>query len=706
MRLTFLQPIQVRLWLAFAAVAAVSVIGAISAVISDSVLSGTVARFGQGTLPQMVVAQSMLEVKGSLIEATRSLAKAEDDSSMGTRGARAADELAKLKTLSREKLPALHAEEVARELAPLIDRFETALRTVRSATAARIAANAERAKYTDDMEMAGRATRSIAEPLARAIREQLAHRISQLAAAGDIRRLQDLDRTDVAWLITVQRLRSDADNLRSMLSAAGSAPDEATLRGIEAQMTMAAAHLKEPADLPDTPFTPGFNAALEALMDYTQGPQSIVDARARELTALQDIDAAVTASTEAGDALAKALAQFAESRSRATGSAVEDTASEIRAAMGVQAVLAALALATAGLIGWFYVRGNLVRRMLLLRDAMRTIAGGDLDFRIGVSGGDELGAMAEALAVFRDNAREIARLQQQHEETRKAADRDRRQALLGMADTLESGAGRLLTAVAEAAAELDRAANDMSVNAQSAAREARAVGDATGQAALKVDAAAGAAQEMASCVQEIARHMSGSTTASGSARDEAGAAQSTVGRLKESAVRIGDIVQLIRGIAAKTHLLALNATIEAARAGEAGKGFAIVAGEVNSLANQTASATGDIERQVVEIQAATDATVQSIAEILSSIENVNNLNLSASGALEQQTAATQEIARTMTEMAGLIASVNSGMETVGSSAHANENTASTLRSAASRLSADTRALGEEVSRFLGNIRAG
>jgi methyl-accepting chemotaxis protein len=210
---------------------------------------------------------------------------------------------------------------------------------------------------------------------------------------------------------------------------------------------------------------------------------------------------------------------------------------------------------------------------------------------------------------------------------------------------------------------------------------------------------------MAACIQEIARHVAGSTTASGNARDEAGSAQQKVGRLKEAAEKIGDIVQLIRGIAAKTHLLALNATIEAARAGEAGKGFVIVAGEVNNLANQTASATEEIERQVGAIQTATGDSVQSIEVILKAVEHVNELNMSASGSLEQQSAATQEIARSMNEMAELISAVHAGMDTVNSSTHANETTAVTLRTAASRLSADTEALGKEVTRFLSQIRS-
>jgi len=414
----------------------------------------------------------------------------------------------------------------------------------------------------------------------------------------------------------------------------------------------------------------------------------------------------VVASTKAGDQLTQALGKFAETRSVATTEAVQKTASDIRGAMIIQVFLAVSALATAGAIGWIYVRNDLVRRMLHLRDAMRAIAGGDLDYRLAVSGQDELAAMAEALAVFRDNARQIAQLQTQQEQARQAAETERRQALLAMADTLESGAGRLLSQVAAAASQLLGAAGEMSSDAKAATRESDTVASATNEAAVKVDSAAGAAQEMAACIQEIARHVAGSTAASGNARDEAGSAQQKVARLKDAAVKIGDIVQLIRGIAAKTHLLALNATIEAARAGEAGKGFVIVAGEVNVLANQTASATEEIERQVTAIQAATGASVQSIDAILKSVEHVNELNMSASGALEQQSAATQEIARSMTEMAELISAVHAGMDTVSHSTHTNESTAATLRNAATRLSDDTEALGTEVNRFLGQIRAG
>ncbi len=706
MRFAFLQPIQVRLWLAFIAVAAVSVVGAATSLVSDSLLSSTVQRFGSATLPQMVAAQALLDAKGSLLEETRALAKTDDPYDLEKRKTAARSQLATLRALSAERLQALGADEVAGQLRPLIDRFETGLAEVERATAHRIASRTRRGQLVDGMDSASRAARSLAEPLARNLREELAGRIGTLAAAGDLKRLQELDKNEVAWLINVQRLRTDGENLRSMLVSAATAPDEATLRGVEAQIAMAVPHMKEPNGLPDTPFTSGFNASMEALVEYSGEPSNIVAARADELTAQHDIDAALEATSQAGDELSKALGRFAETRSAATTTAIENTVGEIRAAMGVQAILAFSALATAGLIGWLYVRRNLVRRMLHLRDAMRAIAGGDLDFRVAVNGQDELASMAEALAVFRDNARKIAQLQQEQEETRQAAERERRQALLSMADALESGAGRLLTRVAEAAAQLNGSAGDMSSNAEAASREADTVAGATDQAAVKVDSAAGAAQQMAACIQEIARHVAGSTTASGNARDEAGSAQQKVGRLKDAAERIGDIVQLIRGIAAKTHLLALNATIEAARAGEAGKGFVIVAGEVNNLANQTASATEEIERQVGAIQAATGDSVQSIEVILKAVEHVNELNMSASGSLEQQSAATQEIARSMNEMAELISAVHAGMDTVNHSTHASETTAVTLRTAASRLSSDTEALGQEVSRFLGQIRGG
>jgi len=705
-RFAFLQPIQVRLWLAFAAVAIVSVVGAVTSVVSDSLLSATIHRFGAATLPQMVAAQSMLDAKGALIEATRALAKTEDAADLDKRKAAARGELTKLRTLSTERLQDVGAAEVATELRPLVDRFETGLNAVETATAHRIEARARRESLVENIDSAGRAARSLAEPLGRALREQLAGRITSLAADGDLKRLQEIDKNEVAWLISVQRLRTDADNLRNLLMSAAIAADDASLRGVEAQIAMTAPRLKDVANLPDTPFTSGFSASTEALMEFSQPPDSIVAARGAELTAMSDIEQAVTASSLAGEELSKALGQFSEMRSAATGAAVAATETDIRAAMGVQAILAVLALATAGLIGWLYVRRNLVRRMLHLRDAMRAIAGGDLDYRVAVSGHDELAAMAEALAIFRDNARQIARLQKQQEDERETAERERRKALLAMADALETGAGRLLGQVADAANQLLSAAGDMSANAEAATREADSVAGATNQAAIKVDSAAGAAQQMAACIQEIARHVAGSTTASGDARDEAGSAQQKVGRLKDAAVKIGDIVQLIRSIAAKTHLLALNATIEAARAGEAGKGFVVVAGEVNSLANQTASATGEIERQVGAIQAATGDSVQSIEAILKAVENVNELNMSASGALEQQSAATQEIARSMTEMAELISSVHSGMETVNHSTHANNSTAVTLRAAAARLSTDTETLGKEVNRFLGQVRGG
>ena len=558
----------------------------------------------------MVAAQNMLNVKNSLIEDTRALARAPDMAELSKRSAAARAELASLRAIATDRLQSLSSDDAASTLVSLIDRFAFSLSAVEKGSGDRIEQHAKRVERLENMEAALRVAKTTAEPLGRQLREMLASRLSSLAAAGDLKKIQDINKNEVSWLISLQRQRTFLDAISNAMAAAAAATNEADLRGLETALAMGAQRLTSEEPLPDTPFTVIFDSGKSSLLESIANPDtSIINAGLQELQAEQEVETAVTASAQATDDLAKALSQFADRRSTVSGEAIQGASEEIRLAMLVQFVLAVLALATAGLIGWLYVRNNLVHRMLGLRDAMRAIAGGNLDYPIAVTGGDELGAMAEALGVFRDNANQMTQMQTQREEERRQAEQDRRQALLSMAQTLESGAGALLSGVAEAASKLRSTAHDMSGDAQAASTETDRVARASEQASCKVDIAAGAAQEMSASIQEASRHLAGSTQASAHARNEAGTAQHTVVQLQEAAARIGDIINLIHSIAQKTHLLALNATIEAARAGEAGKGFVVVAGEVNGLATQTAGATQEIERQVAAMQAATNATV-------------------------------------------------------------------------------------------------
>src|SRR5690606_18068896 len=150
---------------------------------------------------------------------------------------------------------------------------------------------------------------------------------------------------------------------------------------------------------------------------------------------------------------------------------------------------------------------------------------------------------------------------------------------------------------------------------------------------------------------EIGRQVTESSTIAQRAVAAAERTNGTVQGLMKAAQQVGDVVQLIRGIAEQTNLLAPNATIEAARPGEAGKGFAVVASEVKNLANQTGKATEEVSGQIEVMQSTTEEAVDAISEIARVIGEINEIATVIASAVEEQNAATQEIARNVQQAA-------------------------------------------------------
>ena len=247
--------------------------------------------------------------------------------------------------------------------------------------------------------------------------------------------------------------------------------------------------------------------------------------------------------------------------------------------------------------------------------AMGRLAAGALDTELPAADRrDEVGAMAKALVVFRDNAVEARRLAaaQVAEQEAKAAHAQRLEILLR---GFEGKIGGVVGQLATAAAEMTRAAGTMTGATDQASERSEAVAAASEETSANVQTVATAAEELAASISEISRQVQQSAKVAQRAVRDAHGTSAVVGTLAEGAQRIGEVVELISGIAAQTNLLALNATIEAARAGDAGKGFAVVASEVKGLARQTAKATEEIAAQIAGIQAATKEAVAAIEAI-------------------------------------------------------------------------------------------
>lgn len=356
-------------------------------------------------------------------------------------------------------------------------------------------------------------------------------------------------------------------------------------------------------------------------------------------------------------------------------------------------------------LGFLIVR-SITRPLSAMSVTMRQLATGDTTVDVpGVGRGDEVGEMAASVKVFKDHMIEAGRLRGEQEEQRRLVEAERHKAMLDMADRLQGSVGDIIQDVTSQANQLRSAAQSMSATAEETGRQSTAVAAASEQASVNVQTVASAAEELSGSIQEIARRIAEANRMTEDAVAETQRTSHEIGGLAGAAKNIGEVVSMISDIAAQTNLLALNATIESARAGEAGKGFAVVAAEVKSLADQTAKATEEISLKISEMQAATGRSTAAVDEIARTITQINDVATTIAAAVEEQGAATQEIARNVQQAAAGTGEVSANI--VGVTRAANDAGAASVQvlDAASTLSQQSETLRDQVSSFLGKLRA-
>ncbi len=514
----------------------------------------------------------------------------------------------------------------------------------------------------------------------------------EVAISADLRTKKDL--TADAWFALKQ--------IRSSLIEVWAIPDakarDASLNVVQSNLnffTASVGSLEFSERAAREKFTADYDRAFQGVNGIIAGLKSGAESSFAQINAaIEDATAGVESILQSEHVI----------YSQKLGEAIDAVSASNRAALYASGGVALLVGAAIIPLILLIVRG-VVGPIRAIEQVMIKLA--NADYAVDIPHADdanEVGAMARSVRTFKDNLAlsEHWAAEQQREQEAKLA----RQARMDAATAaFESRARALLAEVGTALEALDSGAKTLRANATNTSRVSQAVADGAGRASTNVQNVTQAVGELTRSVGDISQRIRNSSEIANAAVEQAERSNEMVQSLSKAALAIGEVVDLITGIAGQTNLLALNATIEAARAGDAGKGFAVVAGEVKTLAGQTARATGEISAQIESVQSETKRAVEAIRAIVDTIGKIAENVAEIAGSVERQGETTRQVSRDIVEAAAGTNEASRNISGVSQAALETDAVANRVFDSVAELARQAAGLESEIEGFLGAVRA-
>jgi len=700
--------IRPRLFLAFGAIASMTVASSIAGYVLLAGVDGTLYTIGRQSVPQAIAGLEMAARAQALAALAPNLLSATAQDQRQRRLGELSQVRGELTQLLGQLAGFPGGRQAAAELTELTTKLNDQLTRLDATVELRLTTASKREQAIAVAEKAHTAVVALLGPAWEKVRSQI--EMASMNVGGDraatMKTLLQLTAMEVPLSQAFAELAADSNEILGILVRAGQAPNTETLDRLRrGQAELRDRLLKKTDVVENLSPTHGLRSVLEALATIGTGSDSLFAVRDAELRALADGRQLLTDTRDVATELQKRVDRQVEAGRHAIQASVEVSEAQIGLGSSITIALAVVSVVVSVLIGWLYIGRSLVARVVALNSTMRRLSDGDLTATVSVSGHqDEIGRMAATVVVFRENMLRAEQLTAERA-TEQAVKEKRSERLDGLTHGFEDRVGGLVGLVASAADQLQTTARSMTGTAGETSQQAANVAAAAEEASVNVQTVASAAEELAASIGEISRQVAQSAKVAGKAVEDAKRTDVVVRDLADAAQKIGEVVGLISNIAGQTNLLALNATIEAARAGDAGKGFAVVASEVKSLATQTAKATEDIGRQIAQIQGSTAEAVASIQGIGATIGEVSEIAAAIAAAVEEQGAATQEIARNVQQASAGTLAVTTNIAGVGEGANNTGAAATEVLEAAGALTRQAEELHGAVSLFIREVKS-